>query len=146
MSEQRSDATPVPELLEELRNLADELGKTPTKTEMSELGPYSYGSYTYRFGTWDAAVEAAGLEPNVGKGIVIPDEDLLAELRRVADELGHAPTIREMREHGDHGVRTYQSRFGSWNEAIEEAGLTPNRSGLTGKHNQIIQQLREAEQ
>jgi len=29
-------------------------------------------------------------------------------------------------EHGTHGLATYQRRFGSWSEALKEAGFDPN--------------------
>lgn len=57
----------------------------------------------------------------------IPREDLLAELERVAELLGHAPTTTEMNDHGEYSSVTYHSRFGSWNEALELVELEPSR-------------------
>lgn len=55
----------------------------------------------------------------------IPEDNLLAELRSVADELGSTPTSAEMNALGGYDVKTYQKRFGSWNSALEMAELEP---------------------
>jgi len=52
------------DLLNEIRRLAKELNKTPTKTEMNDMGKYYGRSYQIRFGGWTSAVRQAGLEPN----------------------------------------------------------------------------------
>lgn len=49
------------ELLENLVNLAERLGRTPSQTEVRN--PDSC-TYRYRFGSYNNAVVAAGLEPN----------------------------------------------------------------------------------
>lgn len=134
------------DLLDDLRQFAEQLGRTPTTREMREHGPHSEWIYADRFGTWFQALEAAGLDPDTRKRPRISTADLLDEIRRLKDELGHTPSMQEMKRHGKYGPRTYQRRFDSWDEAVTEAGLLPNRSGLSGKHSQIIQQLREAEQ
>lgn len=54
----------------------------------------------------------------------ISDEQLIADLRRVAERAPET-TIgqRHYKEHGKFGVTTIIRRFGSWNEAIRNAGL-----------------------
>ena len=147
MSSKGRPAIPREDLLNELQRLADELGRTPTKREMNDMGAYSGRAYLNRFGSWNAAVEEIGLEPNSQGGANSPtDEVLLKELQRLADALGRTPTGREMNDRGEFSTGVYRSRFGTWNAALVKAGLTPNRSGSKPKHNQIIQQLREAEQ
>lgn len=63
----------------------------------------------------------------------IPREDLLDELRRLAD--GETPpSVKEMKEQGQYSWPTYSNRFGSWNEAITAAGFEPRPAGgVTGK-------------
>jgi hypothetical protein len=51
-------------LLNELRRLARELNKTTTKKQLNDIGKYYGGTYQRRFGSWNAAVRQAGLEPN----------------------------------------------------------------------------------
>lgn len=57
-------------------------------------------------------------------------QEIIAELRRVAEQLGAASlTRRQFKQYSRIGVKTVEERFGSWNQAIEAAGLTPNVSG-----------------
>ena len=42
-------------------------------------------------------------------------------MQAFADDLGHAPTSREMNTEGPHSMATYQKRFGSWSAAVETA-------------------------
>ena len=49
----------------------------------------------------------------------IPDEELLADLRRVAEEFGkHQVTFREYKEKGYFAPQTLAERFGSWHRAM----------------------------
>lgn len=58
------------------------------------------------------------------------DEELLTELRELAERLGrYPPRKRDMNEYGAHSGRTYQLRFGSWSEAVAEAGFEPREKG-----------------
>ena len=54
----------------------------------------------------------------------ISDDELLSDLKRVASEL-QKPSItgREYKERGKYGKNTVANRFGSWNKALERAGL-----------------------
>ncbi|MGB9070171.1 MAG: HNH endonuclease [Candidatus Acidiferrales bacterium] len=61
----------------------------------------------------------------------VPDDQLLADLRRVAGELGkHRVTFREYNERGRFSASTLAERFGSWHGAIDKANLqrTINRN------------------
>lgn len=54
------------------------------------------------------------------------EEELLQELRDLAERIGRKPPRKgDMDEHGEHAGRTYQLRFGSWNDAVREAGFEP---------------------
>ena len=112
----------IPEggLIAELRRLADELGHTPSVSEMNELGEYSHMPYVQRYGSWSDAVEAAGFESN-NPGRRIPEEELLDEIRRLAQELGRGPTSREMDGCGRFSRGTYANRFESWTAAKDKA-------------------------
>lgn len=51
------------ELLDELRRLARLKGRTPIKRDMTEEGKHAHRTYHLRFGSWSAAVQAAGFSP-----------------------------------------------------------------------------------
>lgn len=109
------------ELLSELQRLDEKFGRPPKKIELAEHSKYSAQTYQDRFGSWNNALEEAMLETRT-----LSDYDLLQELRRLNDELGHPPRGSDMAEQGKYGQVTYYRRFGSWPKAIEEAGLEPS--------------------
>lgn len=57
------------------------------------------------------------------------DSELLFHLRRLAAELGRAPSKNEVNGAPGPAVYTYQSRFGSFGAAVRRAGLEPNVGG-----------------
>lgn len=127
MAETRRAIIPEADLIEELRRLADDLGRPPTVTEIEERGEHAHQTYLRRFGSLEAACEAANLDPDEipdpHRGKKISEDDLLRELRRLADDLGHPPSAREIKERGEHAYQTYRRRFGGLEAAREAAGL-----------------------
>jgi len=125
--------TPDEELLAELRELAAALDQPPTVADVREQAAYSHTTYYNRFGSFPAALEAAGIEPDpvsfrLGPDQFDDDEALLADLERLAEELERRPTCSDVTEHGRFGVSTYRSRFGSFTAALEKVGydIDPN--------------------
>lgn len=119
------------ELIERLRKKADEVGRTPTCEEIdNDFSMPSSATYLKRFGSMQKACELASLTPRIScrakKGIINIEEKLrlIAALRLKADALGHAPSRAECYEDSNMpSVHMYTRVFGSWNNAIREAGL-----------------------
>ncbi|MFW5917265.1 MAG: homing endonuclease associated repeat-containing protein [Halorubrum sp.] len=121
---------PADELRAELRRLADEHDQRPTVELMNDEGRYWVSTYRRQFGSWTNALTEAGFEPADARTAErISDEDLLAELERMATDRGATPTFQEMERDGAYSPRTYVNRFGSWNEALEAADLEPRGTG-----------------
>lgn len=119
-------------LITDLRKFAAEFGGTPTMAEMDEQGPYHSRTYCNRFGSWTAALEAAELDTGGHTATEQPtEEELLGSLRSLADGPEQPPTYQEMNERGAYSVRAYKTAFGSWNDAVREAGFEVNQSGQT---------------
>lgn len=115
------------ELLTELNRLADELGDRPTATDMNDHGAYWVSTYRRAFGSWNKALEAAGIDSSPSQDRQpVSDEELLKELKRVAENVDGTPDARAMVQYGEHSANTYIRRFGSWNDAVTEAGFEPN--------------------
>lgn len=114
---------PEEDLLAEIDRLADG-DDPPSAIDMREEGQYSDVTYQNRFGSWEAALEAAGFEPT---GMIYSEEKLLADLREMGQELGRPPSSGEMRTEGPHSAKTYQRRFGSWAGALDAAGFDLRR-------------------
>lgn len=119
-------------LIDALQSLADDLGRPPTRNEMNNSGRFSATPYYREFGSWPAALKAADLEPQYRQDI--SDEELLAELARLADELGHDPRQVDMEEHGQFDPTTYSRRFGSWLDARNQAGLSGQETKPKGRY------------
>lgn len=130
------------ELVAELRELAESVGGTPTMADMDAEGRFSPSTYQQRFGSWNEAVAAAGLQPNESTDADYGDDELVADLRGFADEVGHTPSKRELREAGPHSPSTYAERFGSWSEAVAAAGLQPNEPSTTVAESALLADLR----
>jgi hypothetical protein len=73
------------------------------------------------FGTWNAAKRAAGLFPRR----FLTREELLEQLRLLGDELGRAPTARDLaaRRRSLPSASLYAHTFGSLGNALREAGF-----------------------
>lgn len=118
------------ELIAILQDESKKLGKTPSISDFrSNPNLPSVDAFKAVFGSWNAAIEAAGL--SVNQGHKIGDEDLLEALRRKASLLGHTPTRKEVDNDKDMlSSVSYANRFGTFRRALELAGLAyGNRSG-----------------
>jgi hypothetical protein len=110
------------DLIDELHDVADELGRVPRSKEMTDYS-YDCGTFRRHFGSWNAALEAAELEPYIRRDI--PVEKLREEMHRLADELERTPREDDMTEYGEFGESTYLDRFGTWNDALKSMGYEP---------------------
>jgi len=128
------------EYLEDLRDLADELGKPPTKADMNDRGPHSVTPYYTRWDSWNAALQAAGLGTNHKE---VSADDLLTELQQLADEYGEPVLVEDVEDHGNYDPSTYFRRFDSWFDAREEAGLIDEdiRPGRRANEDELIEAL-----
>ena len=109
------------ELLDELHRLSDKLERVPHASDMAESGRFSVAVYRSHFGSWNDALETAGMEPTKRRNI--PKGEILDEIQRLADKLDRTPRYGDMTEHGKFGVSVCEYRFGTWTEALKAAGL-----------------------
>lgn len=105
--------------LEDLRAVADRLGRsTVTTGEYSSLGKYSDAPLRRIFGSWNAALEAAGLGGS--KRPWIPTDELFENLETMWRALGRQPKYGEVAKPlSAFSAGVYESRFGSWRKALE---------------------------
>ena len=129
------------ELIKKLIDFSKELGHTPTQldTELSENMP-AINTFRKTFGTFNNALIAAGLNPNKIKGQSTKapkatyqrtskfNKDMLIELLKMkAAELGHTPTWADVTlDKRLPSPSTYAVKFGTYNKAVEAAGLKPH--------------------
>ncbi|MFL5955119.1 MAG: homing endonuclease associated repeat-containing protein [Gaiellaceae bacterium] len=111
------------QILEALRASAIRLGRSPTMKEFAadpeaDMHPQTVIEH---FGTWNAAKRSAGLMPRR----FATREELVAQLRRLGDELGRTPTAHDIRlRRGTMpSASLYWHTFGSLATALREAGF-----------------------
>lgn len=112
------------ELLEELKRLAEKIGRSPRVQDVDKKSEYSSSAYYAEFGSWNNGLRGAGLTPN--RPSKISDENLMSEIDRLA-EGDEPPTYTEMDCHGKHPMSAYRRAFGTWTNAVREAGYEPHR-------------------
>lgn len=133
------------ELIAALWALADSPDDAPTREEVNSGGRFSAQPYYTEFGSWNAALEAAGFNLNHRNGI--PDGELEEEMRRLADEKGRAPTFEEMAEDGEFSPYPYIRRWGTWLKAREACGLSGEKHqfGKRADPDDLLAELRRLE-
>lgn len=114
------------DLIAALQDLAARIGKTPSVSELKE-DDQTPSRYQYRkeFGTWNKAIEAAGLEKN--QAYAYGTDQLLDELARLTRTLGRVPSEGDMDENGAYSAAAYRNHFDDWNAALEELDLRDER-------------------
>lgn len=120
-------------LINALKTLAGQLGHTPSKDEMKKSGSYSITPYINEFGSWNNALQAAGLQLRRRQRVNIPEEDLISEIHEVHASVGRPPTYGEIDDYGKYSTKVYRDAFGTWSNALDMAGYDPDR--LTGEQN-----------
>src|SRR5246500_5379308 len=111
------------QILTELRDSADRLGRSPTMREFAGDPETTVHPQTVieHFGSWNAAKREAGLVPRR----FATREELVGLLRELGDELGRPPTARDIDEHKGRlpSKSLYWHTFGSLTNALREAGF-----------------------
>jgi hypothetical protein len=123
---------------------------SPTVDEWRRAGPDHPSVTTVRqvFGSWNAAVEAAGFRPRrpgesrraapvrlvrsePSAPVRWSRETTLAALCEWAESRGRSPSLEQWRRAsaGHPSAATVRRLFGSWNAAAEAAGFAPRRPG-----------------
>jgi hypothetical protein len=107
------------DLLSDLKRVSEDLGKNKvTINEYEQRGIYNSSTLKRRFGSWNNALELAGLS----KTLVLntPHEELLQNLMEVWLKVKRQPRISDLTSQSSKfSAATYQRRFGSWRKALE---------------------------
>jgi 5-methylcytosine-specific restriction endonuclease McrA len=73
----------------------------------------------------------------------IPDDELIADVKRVSVEISKSPTLDEYNERGKFHSTTITRRFGSWFKVLEMCGLEKTRSDLNISEEELFLNLEE---
>jgi hypothetical protein len=98
--------------IEAIQEVADETDRPIKSTEVRDQTEYSVNKIIAEFGSWDDALDAAGVDNR---------SRMIADIERVAEKLGHLPSSTEMNEHGHVSATTISNYFGAYSDAREAA-------------------------
>lgn len=114
------------DMIVDLQDVSDKLKKrTFTSNEYEQYGKYSKDIFFRKFGSWNEALKAAGLDPfdhplGGGKKNKVSEYSCLEEIERLWVELGRQPTTADIKNGiSKYSLHTYERRFGSWRKALE---------------------------
>lgn len=114
------------ELLSDLQETAKHIGKsTVSLKEYRQFGKYDDTTVSRRFGTWNKALQIAGL--HLLNEVNISDERLFENLLSLWQQYGRQPRRSELAQPPSTISQTpYNRRFGSWSAALEAFVLYAN--------------------
>jgi hypothetical protein len=119
------------ELVRDLRRVARKTGRRRVTGQLyAAHGTYRPNTLARRFGSWNAALGAAGLK--VTQHWKVPDAVLLKNLAGVWRKLGRQPGWRDLTKRGGFSKfagATYKRRFGSWHGALRAFETFANNRG-----------------
>lgn len=135
--------TPIPkdELIDELHRLADELGHTPSLTDLREHGNQTPSAYYGQFGSWNEAKQAAGMETQRGRPS-ISREELIEELLQIDIAHPWTPTTSDIQIRSDYSLTQFFNEFDRWEDAREAAGLNTDAPTDTIPEAGLLEDLR----
>jgi hypothetical protein len=129
---------PLAAVYTDVVRVASHLGHAPSGVEYGELGRHSTQTVTRWFSdsdSWPEAMRELGFDYDdrrvtKKKGPRISDEDIRADIARVASELGHSPSYTQYHTLGEVGSFTLRLRSGgtTWTEVLAYFGFDPSPS------------------
>lgn len=114
------------DLIQNIHDIQNEIGRVPTAQDIVKAGKHSIRTYIERFGSWNQALRESGYTPNAVQDV--HEDDLLCEIKRLHEVIGHVPSAVDMDERGRFSSVTYWSKLGSWNQAVRLAGFEPQQT------------------
>jgi 5-methylcytosine-specific restriction endonuclease McrA len=107
------------DLLKDLQRVAHAQADLGLKQRTyKEFGRYGVTTVIRRFGSWNVAVEKAGLVKSVERNI--SDQKLFAAIYDLWIMLGRQPSYSEVQKPNcRYSAKPYEQRFGSWRKALE---------------------------
>ena len=111
---------PKEELLSDLTRVAELIKQnTVTAAVYTEKEKFGVNTFSRRFGSWNKALDAAGLK--VVLNLNIKEEMLFENLADIWQHLGRQPVGKDLEKsfgYSKYSLGTYEKRFGSWNKAL----------------------------
>jgi predicted restriction endonuclease len=119
------------ELITDLKRVAGKLNKDfVTLKEYFKNGKFRDKPFYNRFGSWNKALEKAGL--NITRNYRITEEEYFKDLEEVWIKLGRQPHLPDMHKPiSKYSGSSYDRKFGTWRKALEEFIKYINKEEIT---------------
>lgn len=120
LSTQRDNTKASPDqFIPDLERVAKLLGKSSVTTdEYQEHGRFAPSTVANHFGTWFAALDAAGLDRT--RTLHVTNEEYFENLEHMWVHLGRQPRYSDVQKpFSRYSAGAYDNRFGSWRKALE---------------------------
>jgi len=129
------------ELLEEIERLSEEHrdGKPPREKDVKKYSEFSMRPFYTKFDTWNKALEESSIN-SVNDSGVVQEKELIKEIEDVFEEYG-VLNGEKFIEKSQYSMGCYQRRWGTFGDAVREAGFTPKRERKTTEED-IIRDVR----
>jgi predicted DNA-binding protein YlxM (UPF0122 family) len=124
------------ELLDELKRVCEQLGRTPTQKEMNDVGKIRVETIKRRLG-WDEACAQVGFPIKDKSDLIL--EDIL----RVIETLGCVPTQSKYVELGKHGQSAIVNHLSSYDNAVKLLGFEPPQKTISWNPEKVIKSIQE---
>lgn len=117
------------DVLTDIMKVSEEITSKPSLSDMDVHGKYSRKIYAGKF-KWTELLEKCGFEFDyrISKG------KLLEEIKNLNDKVDGPPSISEMEQYGKYSKEPYERAFGTWSEAVTEAGFSVLNGPEKHKH------------
>ncbi len=119
------------EILEDLKRVSTESGKKKITQKLYEdLGQFNVSTAIRKFGTWNKALEAAGLlASNV---LNVTDEELYKNILSLWEHMGKQPRRADLTNKiSKYSQSPYNRRFSNWTNALKNFVVWANGEELT---------------
>jgi len=131
-------------LIDEILKLSENYDgeETLRQETMENYGDFSSTIYYRRFGSWNQALQTAGLKLN--QNMNYSRQDLIDEIKSISEEYcdGESPRQKDMRDYGKYCLNCYYNIFGTWNEALKLSGYGPNNR-LNISDDELIEDIKK---
>lgn len=124
------------ELIEYLKELYTELGRTPVKRDLKK---YSYDAYKKHFGSWNNALIKAGLPI---RRHFYSNDDLLGWIKDFYETNGRSPYVSDfIKQFGD--PKLFRNRWGTWANTLKTAQVPVRASFKSLSDDEMLDRLIE---
>lgn len=126
------------QLIKKLQEWVNENGRIPKEFDLLHNPKYpSYVTYAKVFGSWDNALITAGIGIRQAKK-KYTTKQLIEILQKWGKDNDKIPAIKDFDKNKNlPSFQTYTNEFGSWGNALTEAGFKPNDVKTRSRHGEV---------